>query len=71
MINPLKVLMTKAGLLNLRIAKWLILLSPFDIDYIPQKVVKGQALADFLAAHLLQEGSHLTEPLQDEVPTLA
>lgn len=50
-VNPLKILVTKAGALNARLAKWSILLSQFDIVYVPQKAVKGQALADFLAAH--------------------
>ncbi|XXG53721.1 hypothetical protein AAC387_Pa03g1776 [Persea americana] len=69
-INPLKVLMTKAGLLNPRMAKWSILLSHFDIEYVPQKAMKGQALADFLAVHLQQKGSQLTKPLQNELPSL-
>lgn len=60
-VNPLKVLVNKAGLLNPRLAKWSILLSQHDIDYVPQKVVKGQALAYFLAAHLLPAGSPLAE----------
>lgn len=52
-VNPRKVLMTKAGSLNFRLAKWSILLSQYDLVYEKQKVVKGQALADFLAAHPL------------------
>lgn len=32
-----------------KLAKWQILLSEFDIIYVTQKVVKGQALADHLA----------------------
>lgn len=39
------------GSLNAQLPKWSILLSQFDIIYVPQKAVKGQALADFLAAH--------------------
>ena len=40
-INLLKVLVTKVGSLNARLAKWSILLSQFDIRYIPQKAIKG------------------------------
>jgi hypothetical protein len=40
-VNPRKVLMTKAGSLNLRLAKWSILLSQYDLVYEKQKVVKG------------------------------
>lgn len=52
-VNPLKTLVTKVGTLSARLAKWYILLSQYDIIYVPQKAVKGQALADFLAAHPL------------------
>ena len=41
MVNLLKVLVTKAGSLNARLAKWSILLSQFDIRYVPQKAIKG------------------------------
>ncbi|XP_058208221.1 uncharacterized protein LOC131321234 [Rhododendron vialii] len=34
-----------------RIGKWSLALMEFSFQYIPQKVVKGQALADFLADH--------------------
>ncbi|KAJ8622007.1 hypothetical protein MRB53_030536 [Persea americana] len=58
-INLLKVLVTKAGSLNARLAKWCILLSQSDISYVPQKAIKGQALADFLAEHPLPKDSPL------------
>ncbi|XXG42062.1 hypothetical protein AAC387_Pa01g2412 [Persea americana] len=54
----------KAGSLNARLAKWSILLSQFDIRYVPQKAIKGQALADFLAEHPLPKDS----PLRDDLP---
>ena len=41
-INLLKVLVIKAGSLNVWLAKWSILLSQFDIRYVPQKAIKGQ-----------------------------
>ena len=34
-----------------RIGKWTMPLSEFSLQYVPQKAVKGQALADFLARH--------------------
>ncbi|XP_068323297.1 uncharacterized protein [Pyrus communis] len=34
-----------------RIGKWTLTLSEFSLQYVPQKAVKGQALADFLAQH--------------------
>ncbi|XP_039130895.1 uncharacterized protein LOC120267296 [Dioscorea cayenensis subsp. rotundata] len=38
----------------------------FDINYAPQKAIKGQALADFLAAHPLPDESPLGCDLPDE-----
>ena len=67
MINLLKVLIIKAGSLNARLVKWLILLTQFDIRYVPQKVIKGQALAEFLAEHLLPKDSQLRNDLPDEL----
>ncbi|KAM1907001.1 hypothetical protein ACFX14_026701 [Malus domestica] len=34
-----------------RIGKWTMALSEFSLQYVPQKAVKGQALANFLAQH--------------------
>ena len=39
-------------LLSGRSAKWAMLLSPFDIKLLPQKVVKGQVIDDFLVPHI-------------------
>ncbi|XP_024193523.1 uncharacterized protein LOC112197176 [Rosa chinensis] len=33
------------------IGKWVLALSEFSLQYVPQKAVKGQAIADFLAHH--------------------
>ena len=64
-INLLKVLVTKPGSLNARLTKWP-LLSQFDIRYVPQKAIKCQALADFLAEHPLPKDSPLKDDLLDE-----
>ena len=56
-VNPLRILMTKPAVLNSRLAKWGILMSQYDMVFVPQKAVKGQALADFLAAHPVPETS--------------
>jgi RNase H-like domain found in reverse transcriptase len=45
-VDPLKYLMTWPMLTG-RLAKWAIILTEFDITYMPQKAIKGQALADF------------------------
>src|SRR3954462_10446160 len=48
-VNPLRLLMTKPSSLNGRLAKWAILLSQYDMHFLPQKAIKGQAIADFMA----------------------
>ena len=39
-----------------RMALWAIELSEFDIQYRPQTVMKGQAVADFVAKYTQSEG---------------
>jgi len=38
----------------------------FNITFVPQKAVKGQALAEFLAAHPVPDDSPLVTNLPDE-----
>jgi len=59
--------MTKSGLLNSRLAKWAILLSQYDMLFVPQKAIKGQALVDFLAAYPVSENLKLHEDILDEI----
>jgi len=66
-VNPLRFLITKLGSLNSRLAKWTLLLSQYDMLFVPQKAVKGQALADFLPAHPVLKSSKLHEDIPDEV----
>ncbi|KAL0325291.1 UNVERIFIED_CONTAM: hypothetical protein Sradi_5098400 [Sesamum radiatum] len=48
--DPVKFVMSK-HILSERFAKWSIVFNQYEIDYVFQKVVKGQALANFLADH--------------------
>ncbi|GAA0139577.1 hypothetical protein LIER_01094 [Lithospermum erythrorhizon] len=50
--NPIKYVMSKPVLLD-RLARWYLQLQQFEIVYVPQKAIKGQVLADFLADHPL------------------
>ncbi|KAI5316794.1 hypothetical protein L3X38_036501 [Prunus dulcis] len=63
--DPLRYLMSKP-VLSGRIAKWSLLLSEFEIKFVPQKAIKGQALADFLAAHPTPDNMELPADLPDE-----
>jgi len=49
-MDPLKYIFQKP-MPTSKLAKWKILLSKFDIIYVTQKAIKGQALADHLAEH--------------------
>ena len=45
---PLQALLQKSDYMG-RIAKWGMMLSAFDIKYMPHMVIKGQVLADLVA----------------------
>ena len=38
-----------------KLAKWLVLLTEFDIDYVVKKVVKGRVVVDFLAQNSMND----------------
>lgn len=64
-VNPLQYLMTRPTLSG-RLAKWSMFLLQFDITFIPLRAIKGQAVADFLAAHPIPAESPLNDDLPDE-----
>ncbi|KAK4388288.1 hypothetical protein Sango_2435400 [Sesamum angolense] len=63
--NPLKYVMAKSVLSD-RLARWYLQLQQFEITYVPQKAVKGQVLADFLADHPMPAECELSDELPDE-----
>ena len=63
--NPIKYVMSRPVLSD-RLARWYLQLQQFEIVYIAQKAVKGQALADFLADHPIPAEWELTDELPDE-----
>ncbi|KAL0283521.1 UNVERIFIED_CONTAM: hypothetical protein Sangu_2884300 [Sesamum angustifolium] len=63
--NPLKYVMAKPVLSD-RLARWYLQLEQFEITYVPQKAVKGQVLADFLADHPMPAEWVLSDDLPDE-----
>ncbi|KAL0389007.1 UNVERIFIED_CONTAM: hypothetical protein Scaly_0257800 [Sesamum calycinum] len=63
--NPLKYVMAKPVFSD-RLARWYLQLQQFEITYVPQKAVKGQVLADFLADHPMPAEWELSDDLPDE-----
>lgn len=49
-----------------RLGKWALLMMEYDITFVLQKAIKGQALAEFLAAHPVPDDSPLVTDLPDE-----
>src|SRR2546430_11951234 len=54
------------SILNGRLTKWAMLLSQYDIHFLPQKATKGQAIADLLAENPTSKSAPLFEELPDE-----
>ena len=50
-----------------RLEKWAMLLSQYEMQFLLQKAVKGQAMTDFLAEHPDPRMTKFYEDLADEV----
>ncbi|KAG9442454.1 hypothetical protein H6P81_018308 [Aristolochia fimbriata] len=53
-------------ILSGRLGKWALLLSEFEINFVPQRAIKGQELSNFLADHPVPAEWELTEEFPDE-----
>ena len=49
-----------------KLARWLVLLTEFDIDYVARKVIKGRAVADFLAQNPVNDEQEWELEFPDE-----
>jgi ribonuclease HI len=63
--DPVRYVLNQPALMGC-LGKWAIIMMEFDITYVPQKAIKGQALADFLVAHPILDNSPLVVDLPDE-----
>ncbi|GLJ23983.1 hypothetical protein SUGI_0456280 [Cryptomeria japonica] len=61
--DPLKHLFSKTDLLG-RLAKWVMMLTEFDIKFVSQRAIKGQALTD----HLVEAPSPFSFPNPESFP---
>ncbi|XP_039056854.1 LOW QUALITY PROTEIN: uncharacterized protein LOC120199967, partial [Hibiscus syriacus] len=64
-LDPLKYLMGVPALSG-RLARWQILLSEFDIQYVNQTTIKGSAIAEFIASRASEEYESLSFDFPDE-----
>ena len=64
-LDPIKYLFEKPALTG-RLARWLLLLSEFDLKYVTRKSVKGRAVAEFLADHPVEGGEAVEYLFPDE-----
>lgn len=64
-INPLKYILSKATLTG-RLAKWVMILTEFNIEYVEHKAIKGQAIVDQLASAPLEDDQPLNIEFPDE-----
>ncbi|XP_074287864.1 uncharacterized protein LOC141613022 [Silene latifolia] len=62
---PIKYILSRP-VLSGRLAKWAVLLKQYDLVHVPQKAIKGQALADFLADHPVPAKWELQDDLPGE-----
>ena len=52
-LDTIKYRFEKPALMG-RLARWLLLLSEFNLKYVTRKSVKGRTVAEFLADHLVE-----------------
>lgn len=64
-IDPLKYLLSKATLTG-RLAKWVMVLTEFDIEYVERKAIKGQVIADQIVDAPLEDSQPLHIEFLDE-----
>ena len=63
-IDPLKYLLNKTTLID-RLAKWLMILSEFDIEYVNKKLIKGQSIANQLEYVLIKRSNLIVADFLD------
>lgn len=64
-IDLLKFLLNKATLIG-KLAKWVMMLSEFDIEYVDKKYIKGQVIANQLAYAPMINNSLIVSEFLDE-----
>jgi len=60
--DPIKYILSRP-ILNGRLVKWDVILKQYDLVYVSQRAIKGEALADFLANHPIPDDWELNDDL--------
>ena len=68
--NPLKYLHSVTSLVG-KLGRWLVLLTEFDIEYLTSKVIKGRAVAEFLALQPVEGDQYKFEFPDEEIQAIA
>ena len=63
--QPLKTLLQRPNILR-KMAKWMIGLSEFDIDYHPQPFMKAQVSTDFVAKYTISDEESTSDMSKEE-----
>ena len=50
-----------------KLAKWLVLLIEFDVQYLTKKTVKGRAIGEFLALNLISDSEEIQLDFLDDL----
>uniref|UniRef100_A0A2N9GV74 Reverse transcriptase domain-containing protein n=1 Tax=Fagus sylvatica TaxID=28930 RepID=A0A2N9GV74_FAGSY len=64
-VDPVKYILSRP-VISGRLAKWSVAFQEFEIAYVSQKAIKGQALANFLADHPIPADWELLDDFPDE-----
>ena len=65
-MDPMKHLYEAPSLVG-KLAKWLILLTEFDVQYLTKKTIKGRAFAKFLALNLIPNSEEVQLDFLDDL----
>ena len=55
--SPLRYLQSAPSLIG-KLGRWMVLLTEFDIQYVTRKVIKGRAIAEFLAKQPIERDQY-------------
>ena len=67
-MDPMKHLCEAPSLVG-KLAKWLVLLTKFDVQYLTKKTIKGRVVAEFLALNPISYSEEVQLDFPDDLNT--